>query len=238
MPVYRLDPAQLAFPHPKMAEPGGLLAVGGLLEPEWLVLAYQYGIFPWFEEEGEFYWFSPDPRCVLYPAELKVHKSMRSVFNSGRFQVTLDQEFEAVMLACANVPRGKHEGSWITDAFLAGYKALFEKGIAHSVEVWEEGQLVGGLYGVSLGKIFYGESMFAKATNASKVGFITLVRALEKSGFSLIDCQQETPHLISLGARNIPRKAFMEALATNIYERSLMGRWHFKDNGEIGFDAP
>lgn len=238
MPVYRLHKKDIAFPPPYLAEPGGLLAVGGDLKPERLILAYQNGIFPWFEDEGIFYWYSPDPRCVLFPNALKVHKSMRSIFNQHKFRYTLDEAFEEVMRQCSGTHRPGQDGSWISPAFLKGYTALHKMGLAHSVEVWEGERLVGGLYGISLGKIFYGESMFAHVPNASKAGFIQLVTALEKAGFRLIDCQQETQHLLSLGARGISRELFLEYLLQNYYERTLSGKWSFSGQGELVCTPP
>lgn len=226
MPVFWLSDEELSFPHPSLAEPGGLLAVGGDLEPERLVLAYRNGIFPWFEDDGHFYWYSPDPRWVLFPGELRIHKSMRSIFNKQKFRFTIDQSFAAVMRACAATPRQGQHGSWISEAFIDAYTRLHQQGIAHSVEVWQEERLVGGLYGLALGRIFYGESMFTRIANASKAGFITLAQALERAGFRLIDCQQETAHLESLGARGITRELFLEYLDRNIYEKTLMGKWN------------
>ena len=233
MPVYQLNSDEIAFPHPRLASENGLLAVGGELTPDWLVLAYQNGIFPWFEEEGEFYWYSPDPRFVLFPDDLKVHKSMRSIFNNNRFRYTLDTAFEEVIGRCAQSPRQGQFGTWISSAFLKGYSQLHELGIAHSVEVWEEEELIGGLYGIGLGKIFFGESMFAEVSNASKAGFITLVRALKQSGYKLIDCQAPTPHLASLGATNIPREDFLERLHQNALEKTAVGKWYFDDEGGV-----
>jgi leucyl/phenylalanyl-tRNA--protein transferase len=233
MPVFRLDPKELTFPAPYLAERGGLLAIGGDLSPERLILAYQNGIFPWFEDEGVFYWYSPDPRCVVFPDELKVHKSMNSIFNQHKFRYSLDTQFETVMRNCSGTPREGQDGSWITDAFIRGYNQLHEMGIAHSVEVWEEERLVGGLYGISLGKIFYGESMFSHVPNASKAGFIHFARALKNTGYRLIDCQQETNHLLSLGARSISRELFLEYLLQNYYERTLAGKWSFGEGHTI-----
>lgn len=229
MPVFWLNNNDLTFPHPSLAEPGGLLAVGADLATERLILAYRNGIFPWFEEEGQFYWYAPDPRWVLFPGELRVHKSMRSIFNRQKFRYTLDTCFRDVMHACAETPRDGYEGSWITPAFVESYSQLHEQGVAHSMEVWQDEALVGGLYGVALGKIFYGESMFTRVPNASKAGFITLVRALQRAGFWLIDCQQQTRHLESLGARGISRELFLEYLAKNIYEKTLVGKWVFDE---------
>lgn len=234
MPVFWLNDNELTFPHPSLAEPGGLLAVGGDLSVERLILAYRNGIFPWFEEYGQFYWYAPDPRWVLFPRELKVHKSMRSIFNGQKFRYTLDTAFPEVMQACASTPRFGQEGSWISDFFIESYTRLHNQGVAHSVEVWEGDQLAGGLYGLALGKIFYGESMFTRVPNASKAGFIQLVRALERAGFVLVDCQQETPHLRSLGARGISRELFMEYLAKNVYEKTLVGKWAFDAEKGVG----
>lgn len=236
MPVFWLNDTDLSFPHPNLAEPGGgLLAVGGDLSPERLVLAYSNGIFPWFEEGGYFYWYAPDPRCVLFPAELIVHKSMRSIFNLHKFRYTLDTCFERVIQACAGASRPGQNGTWISDAFVDGYIGLHHAGLAHSVEVWQDDELVGGLYGVSLGKIFFGESMFAQVSNASKAGFIRLVQALQQAGFKLIDCQQDTEHLMRLGARNISRELFLEHLEQNGYARTLAGRWAFDE--ELGISC-
>lgn len=232
MPVFWLNEREMAFPHPSLAEPGGLLAVGGDLSPERLVLAYRNGIFPWFEDEGSFFWYAPDPRFVLFPAELKVHKSMRSIFNRGKFRYTIDTCFEDVIRACALVARNGQDGSWISESFIEGYTELHRQGLAHSVEVWQGNTLVGGLYGLALGRIFFGESMFSREPNASKAGFITLVQALQTLGFWLIDCQQQTAHLESLGARGISRELFLEYLSKNSYERTLIGKWTFSE-GEV-----
>jgi leucyl/phenylalanyl-tRNA---protein transferase len=225
MPVFRLRTDDLSFPPPSFAEGDGLLAVGGDLSPERLVIAYQSGVFPWFEEDGTFYWFSPDPRCVLYPAEVKVHKSMRSIFNKQKFRYSIDTEFEAVMEACGQTPRNGEYGTWITENFISGYYKLHSLGIAHSVEVWQDDDLVGGLYGVSIGKMFFGESMFSRVENASKAGFITLVRALAHVGFTWVDCQ--------VGARSIPRADFLDLLERNIYYRTLIGKWQFNAAGGV-----
>jgi len=237
MPVFWLPQDELTFPHPSLAESRGLLAVGGDLRPERLVLAYRNGIFPWFEEDGQFYWYSPDPRWVLLPSELKVHKSMRSIFNQKKFRYTLDTCFERVMRACAESPRDEQDGTWISEPFVAGYAALHTAGLAHSLEVWQGETLVGGLYGIALGKIFYGESMFSRLPNASKAGFITFARALERAGFWLIDCQQQTAHLESLGARGIAREIFLDYLDRNTYERTWPGFWVLDEHGDIQFPS-
>ena len=225
MPIFRLQENDLRFPSPDQADPNGILAVGGDLSVNRLLAAYRMGIFPWFNPDDPILWWSPDPRFVLYPDELKIHKSMRPYFNQNKFKITFDQNFEAVMRAC-QVQRRNHQygGTWITEEMVEGYCHLHNKGYAHSVEVWKEDELAGGLYGVALGKIFFGESMFAKISNASKFGFITLVQQLRKRGFQLIDCQQETQHLGSLGARAISREQFMEYIVAN-QGVDEMGEW-------------
>lgn len=235
MPVYRLpeDDYQL-FPHPNEAEPNGLIAVSEDLHEQRLIAAYANGLFPWFEEGGYFYWYTPDPRWVLRPENLLIHKSMRSIFNQHKFRYSFDTAFEAVMQACSATPRKDGEtDSWITPAFLAAYTGLHRRGLAHSVEVWQDEKLVGGLYGIALGRIFFGESMFSRVSNASKAGFITLVQALQQAGFWLIDCQQQTSHLESMGAGGISREQFYEYLHKNTYEHTIAGQWHYSDEGML-----
>lgn len=200
---------ELVFPplSKAMREPNGLLAAGGDLSPERLIQAYRHGCFPWFEEGQPILWWSPDPRTVLLPAEVHVSRSLRKVLRQGRFRVTFDQDFAAVIAECAG-PRNYTDGTWITDDMQRAYLALHEQGHAHSVEVWDGDALVGGLYGLAMGRLFFGESMFSRADNASKVGFVTLVEHLQQAGFVLIDCQMPTEHLHSLGARSIPREVF------------------------------
>lgn len=200
---------ELVFPplSKAMREPNGLLAAGGDLSPERLIQAYRHGCFPWFEEGQPILWWSPDPRTVLLPAEVHVSRSLRKVLRQGRFRVTFDHDFAAVIAECAG-PRNYTDGTWITDAMQRAYLALHEQGHAHSVEVWDGDALVGGLYGLAMGRLFFGESMFSRADNASKVGFVTLVEHLQQAGFVLIDCQMPTDHLHSLGARSIPREVF------------------------------
>lgn len=227
MPIYLLSEDEIQFPHPSLASENGILAVGGDLSAERLILAYQYGIFPWFNEGDPILWWSPDPRFVLFPDELKVSRSMRPYFNQKKFRCTLDQDFESVIWNCQQNRRGQQAGmgTWITEEMLEAYLQLHELGIAHSVEVWEADELVGGLYGLALGKCFFGESMFTKVNNASKFGFISLVRYLQQKGFWLVDCQQETRHLASLGARSISRKTFLNYLQKNQEEESRIGKW-------------
>ncbi|HEY8330098.1 MAG TPA: leucyl/phenylalanyl-tRNA--protein transferase [Pseudomonas sp.] len=199
----------LKFPPLEQAlrEPDGLLAAGGDLSPERLISAYRHGCFPWFQEGQPILWWSPDPRMVLFPAELHVSHSLRKLMRQGRFEVSFDRDFPAVIRACA-APRSYADGTWITRAMQAAYLELHRRGIAHSVEVWQEDQLVGGLYGLALGRLFFGESMFSRTDNASKIGFVTLVEQLRECGYVLIDCQMHTQHLSSFGAREIPRADF------------------------------
>lgn len=215
----------LWFPNVEESTEEGIVAVGGDLSVERLILAYSKGIFPWYSDDSPILWWSPDPRFVLFPSQLKVAKSMRPFFNKNRFRVTFDQNFEEVIKNCQKIDREDQPGTWITPDMLAAYIKLHERGYAHSVEVWLEKDLVGGLYGISLGKVFYGESMFAKVSNASKFGFITLVNKLKKKGFLIIDCQQETKHLESLGATSIPRKDFIDILNNNEIEETYIGSW-------------
>lgn len=226
MPIFWLD-EDLHFPHPELANEDGIIAIGGDLSTPRLLLAYELGIFPWFNPGDPIIWWSPDPRCVLFPDELKVSKSMRPIFNQKKFHITFDQAFVEVVKNCKLTERkGQDGGTWITDDMFIAYCRLHDEGVAHSVEVWQEGKLVGGLYGLAIGKIFFGESMFSKVSNSSKVGFITLVRFLVEKGFHLIDCQQETAHLKSLGARSIPRKDFLTILEKNQTEPYEFGAWH------------
>ncbi len=212
MPIYQLIEEPL-FPPLSHAESDGLLAVGGDLSTERLLLAYSSGIFPWFNEDDPILWWSPDPRFILEPKDLKVSRSLEKIIRQGRFEVKIDSAFERVIRSCGDTRKGDGDcGTWITDDMIRAYCRLHELGFAHSVESWYEGDLVGGLYGVSLGRCFFGESMFTKMSNASKVAFVTMVRELERSGFELVDCQMPSDHLESLGALGIPRHIFLERL--------------------------
>jgi leucyl/phenylalanyl-tRNA--protein transferase len=205
-------------------DPNGLLAAGADLSPDRLIDAYRRGIFPWFNEGDPVLWWSPDPRMVLFVDEIKVSRSLRRAVNSGEFDVRADTAFAAVMAGCA-APRGDQDGTWITDDMTAAYRQLAGRGIAHSIETWKDGALVGGLYGVALGRMFYGESMFSLASNASKVALVHLVRQLASWGFELIDCQRSTAHLASLGAREL-RRAEFQALVTRLVEQpGVPGPW-------------
>ena len=194
-----------------MTDPNGLLAAGADLSTERLLDAYLRGIFPWFGEEDPLLWWSPDPRMVLMVNEVHVSRSLRRVIRSGRYRVTLDSAFSDVMAGCAE-PRDDQGGTWITAEMTEAYTELARRGFAHSVDVWLDSELVGGLYGVAIGRMFYGESMFSRSTDASKVALVTLARQLERWGFEMIDCQMATSHLASLGAREIPRAEFVEKL--------------------------
>ena len=214
------------FPAPHLATSDGILAVGGDLSPERLLLAYENGIFPWYSADEPILWWSPDPRFVLYPDQLKVSKSMRPIFNKNKFKITYDQAFRTVISACSKPrPNDPNGGTWLTSEMLEAYCRLHELGLAHSVEAWENGQIVGGLYGVALGKVFFGESMFAKVSNASKAAFITLVRKLQEKGYELIDCQVYTNHLESLGAVEVPRDEFITELRTLLTPPHYRGNW-------------
>ena len=203
---------ELFFPPVSEANDDGILAIGGDLSPERLLLAYQSGIFPWFEEDEPIIWWSPNPRMVLFLDELVVSKSMRNILNRNIFKVTFNQNFRAVISNCQNIKRNGQNGTWITNDMIEAYCKLNEMGIAKSVEVWQNEELVGGLYGIDLGHIFCGESMFSKVSNASKVAFIALVDQLKANNYKLLDCQVYNEHLESLGCREIDRIDFMKIL--------------------------
>lgn len=200
------------FPDISMANADGLLAIGGDLDPERLKLAYSRGIFPWFEDDKVIMWWSPDPRMVLFPEEIKISKSMQKVLKSAQFRVTQNVAFEQVVSFCASVNRPKQEGTWITEGMKTAFASLYYQGLAKSFEVWRENELVGGLYGVQTGKVFSGESMFSLESNASKVALIALTQSAAAHGIALIDCQLYTNHLQSMGAREISRADFISFL--------------------------
>lgn len=203
---------ELIFPPVHLANKDGLLAVGGDLSVERLLLAYQSGIFPWYNQGEPIIWYSPNPRMVLFPNELKVSKSMKQIIRKNEFAITYNQNFEEVISNCKTIYRPEQGGTWITNQMQQAYIALHKKGFAKSVEVWKNNELVGGLYGLDLGHIFCGESMFSKVSNASKMAFIYLVQKLEKEHYTLIDCQVYNNHLASLGAKEIPRSLFLKYL--------------------------
>ncbi|MBW2274223.1 MAG: leucyl/phenylalanyl-tRNA--protein transferase [Deltaproteobacteria bacterium] len=214
----------IPFPDPRLAEPHGLLAYGGDLCPERLLSAYAHGIFPWYQEDP-ILWFSPDPRMLLRPEELVVRRSLAKTLRGGRFEVRFDSAFEEVIRACAAAYRPGQDGTWITSDMIEAYCALHELGFAHSAEAWCEGELAGGLYGVSLGAAFFGESMFAGRSDASKVAFAKLVEQLRAWDFHFVDCQVPTEHLRSLGAREWPRDAFLDALERALEQPTRRGAW-------------
>jgi leucyl/phenylalanyl-tRNA---protein transferase len=224
MPVFRLT-QKLTFPPVQYADPDGLLAVGGDLSIERLLLAYRQGIFPWYSAETPPLWWSPDPRLVLFTGELKVSKSLQRVLKKPFFKVTCDEAFLEVINGCSGVTRRGGEGTWILPEMVEAYSLLHQLGYAHSVESWQEGNLVGGLYGVALGRVFFGESMFARKTDASKVALVHLVQLLRHWGFALIDCQVTTAHLMTLGAREIPREEFLRYLADADRYPAHRGSW-------------
>lgn len=224
MSVYRL-PDIPAFPPVSHAEPDGLLAVGGDLSPERLVNAYSAGIFPWFEDDDQLLWWAPDPRLVLIPDEFKVSRNLGRTLRSGKFRITADTAFEQVIRACRDIRREGQNGTWITEGMLDAYTELHHLGLAHSVETWQDDTLVGGLYGVSLGSAFFGESMFSRVTDASKVAFAHLARTLHERAFALIDCQLPTPHLESLGAKPVSREDFMCRLDDTQTQETQVEHW-------------
>jgi leucyl/phenylalanyl-tRNA---protein transferase len=201
-----------------------LLAVGGDLSPSRLIDAYRRGIFPWFNEGDPILWWSPDPRMVLFPQELKISRSLRKTLKRGNYEIRADSAFKQVMEACA-APRGEHTGTWIHAEMIAAYGRLHEMGMAHSMETWIEGELVGGLYGVGQGKMFFGESMFSRVSDASKIAFVHLVAQLQRWGFEMIDCQMKTEHLASLGAREISRNEFRQKLKELVHYPERGKKW-------------
>ncbi|POY35823.1 leucyl/phenylalanyl-tRNA--protein transferase [Solitalea longa] len=218
MPVYELSD-ELIFPHPLLAEEDGLLAFGGDLSPERLLLAYRNGIFPWYTDEDPILWHAPNPRFVLFPKNLRVSKSMQQVIRSNKFTITVDTAFEQVIASCKYIVREHQPDTWITKEMQQAYIQLHKLGFAHSIEVWQNDELVGGLYGINLGTVFFGESMFHEVSNASKVAFIYLIQQIP---FSIIDCQMETEHLKSLGGQNIPLEDFLLILEVEAEKDCLL----------------
>jgi leucyl/phenylalanyl-tRNA---protein transferase len=224
MPIFRLVDEPI-FPPPDYADPSGLLAVGGDLSNERLLEAYRLGIFPWYSDDQPILWWSPDPRLVLDPEDFKIPRSLRKILQKGVFQVTFDHAFEQVIQACAVVPRAAQNGTWITEEMQKAYINLHGLGYAHSVESWFGGKLTGGLYGVSLGKAFFGESMFHLKTDASKVALATLVEKLKSWDFHFIDSQMTTEHMVRLGAKEVPRRIFLKRLQSALRHSTRRGRW-------------
>ena len=209
-----------------MRSPNGLLAAGADLKPERLLDAYRHGIFPWFSAGDPILWWSPDPRMVLFPDEFKVSHSLHKTLRRGNHEVRTDSAFEQVMRACAS-PRDGQDGTWIQEEIIEAYVRLHQMGLAHSIETWMDDELVGGLYGVSLGRMFYGESMFSRKTDASKIALAHLVAQLKRWNFGMIDCQMNTPHLATLGAREIPRRQFLILLQELIHYPDIASPWRF-----------
>ncbi len=224
VPIFRL-PREVAFPAPELAEPDGLLAVGGDLSPERLLAAYAAGIFPWFSGTSPILWWSPDPRLVLVPEWLHLPRSLARTMRRGTFRVTADTAFERVIVRCADRDRPGQDGTWITPAMIDAYVRLHRRGFAHSFEAWKGATLAGGLYGVSLGGAFFGESMFADLPDASKVAFVRSVEWLAGRGVRFVDCQVWTEHLARFGARELPRADFLARLAAALEAPTLRGRW-------------
>jgi leucyl/phenylalanyl-tRNA--protein transferase len=246
MPVYRL-PREPVFPHPSEAVEDGLLAVGGDLSPARLLTAYASGIFPWYSEGRPILWYSPDPRFVLEMEALRLPRSLRKIIRRGDYEIRLDTAFPDVMRGCQRSPRPRQSGTWITRDMLRAYTELHRLGFAHSAEAWKDGQLVGGLYGVSLGGLFAGESMFALAPDASKVAFVWLVRQLQRWGYGLIDSQVHTEHLARFGAVEIPREEYLARLPAllrlrpgpPLAEGAAPGPWCFDPGfGPLNGEAP
>lgn len=224
MPLFELS-KEIIFPDPELSLQDGLLAIGGDLSVERLIQAYATGIFPWFTDSGPIMWWSPNPRMVLYPKDFKISKSLRRKINKGQFEIRFDYDFEEVIKRCADKARFDQDGTWITTEMMEAYISLHKYGYAHSVETYMNNNLVGGLYGVSLGKAFFGESMFFEESDASKIAFYHLVEQLKDWDFHFIDAQVETEHLQSLGAINIPRSRFLNELKIAINEPTIKGKW-------------
>ncbi|SFM51817.1 leucyl/phenylalanyl-tRNA--protein transferase [Marinobacter zhejiangensis] len=223
-----LDADQLWFPPVEQAltDPDGLLALGGDLSPKRLALAYRSGIFPWYSDDQPILWWSPDPRCVLFPDEVHISRSLRRTLNQAYFRITADQAFDDVIRICGE---SRKEGTWITQEMKEAYLDLHQLGIAHSIEAWNQrGQLVGGMYGIAIGCCFFGESMFSLETNASKVLMVHLARQLKAWGYEVLDCQVESPHLLSMGARSIPRSEFLSILRACIDRTPAQKSWNFQ----------
>jgi leucyl/phenylalanyl-tRNA--protein transferase len=225
MPVFELDEYYMAFPHPELANPDGLLAIGGKMREDWLLLAYENGIFPWYNDDTPPMWWSPDPRYLILPEEIHVQKSMRPYLNNDLYRFAIDTDFEKVIQLCAEV-KGRGKGrTWITDEVIKAYTSLHRMGLAHSAEIWKDDQLLGGLYGVSLGGAFFGESMFSLEPNISKLALIRFGEWLSERDFKFIDCQIESSHLARMGAKPYSRADFLELLGAAMEEETFMGCW-------------
>ncbi|MDM8517459.1 leucyl/phenylalanyl-tRNA--protein transferase [Desulfobacterales bacterium HSG16] len=228
MTIFRLSD-EIAFPPPQLAREDGLLAFGGDLSIDRLTLAYSMGIFPWYSEGEPIIWWSPDPRLVLFPQKFRLSKSLKKVIKRKKFNVTIDESFEQVIRSCAGTRTDAGDQTWIVEEMIDAYCRLHKAGFAHSVETWQDGELVGGLYGVSLGKSFFGESMFHTQSNASKVAVAALVDYAQKAEFDFIDCQVKTKHMVSLGAVEISRELFLAILKKALKFQTIKGRWRIDD---------
>ena len=226
MPVFLLSD-KIEFPPPDLASRAGLLAVGGDLSAERLLLAYRMGIFPWYSDGEPLLWWSPDPRLVLYPEEIRISKTLKKIIKQDKFHLTIDTAFEQVINACAQIRIEKNEGTWIVQEMIDAYCRLHDAGFAHSVEAWYQGELAGGIYGVSLGKCFFGESMFSRISNASNITLVKLVEYLKTLSFDMLDCQITTEHLIRFGAREVRRDVFLKQLEQSLEVKTRKGRWSF-----------
>jgi leucyl/phenylalanyl-tRNA--protein transferase len=224
MPVYQLTD-KLIFPPAALAEKDGLLAIGGDLSPERLLLAYSNGIFPWFSEGDPILWWSPSPRLVIFPDEFKIPRRLSRLMRQKKFSVTMDKAFHQVITLCATLDDRKEKGTWITRDMIKAYTLLHDMGYAHSVECWQDRELAGGLYGLALGGVFFGESMFSRQPNSSKIALVSLERKLLKWDFDLIDCQMKTAHLMQFGAREIPGQEFQKLLAISMTRPTKKGLW-------------
>ena len=227
MPVFLLSD-KISFPPTYLASKEGLLAVGGDLSQKRLLLAYHTGIFPWFSDDEPILWWSPDPRLVLYPEEIRVSKTLKKIIKKNMFHVTMDSAFVKVINQCAKIRLQNNQGTWIVKEMIDAYCKLHESGFAHSVEAWYQGELAGGLYGVSLGKCFFGESMFTRVNNASNIALVKLVEYLNALSFDMIDCQLTTEHLLRFGAKEIPRVSFLKQLKESLKAPTKKGKWCFE----------
>jgi len=226
MPVFLLSD-KIEFPPPYLASKAGLLAVGGDLSRDRLLLAYRMGIFPWYSDGEPLLWWSPDPRLVLYPEEIRISKTLKKIIKQDKFHLTIDTAFDQVINACAQIRIEKNEGTWIVQEMIDAYCRLHDAGFAHSVEAWYQGELAGGIYGVSLGKCFFGESMFSRISNASNITLVKLVEYLKTLSFDMLDCQITTEHLTRFGAREIQRDVFLKQLEQSLEATTRQGRWSF-----------
>ncbi len=227
MPIFRLSD-RISFPPAHFASNSGLLAIGGDLSESRVLMAYRMGIFPWFSDDDPILWWSPDPRLVLVPQDIRISRRLRRTIRKGVFTVSSDTVFGRVIEECARIRIENAEQTWLVDDMVEAYTGLHEMGYAHSVETWHEGRLAGGLYGISLGGVFFGESMFTRVSDASKTALVALCGHLQKRGFDMIDCQMTTPHLMRMGGMEIPRKEFLKKLASSMQRPTDVGRWNVR----------